>query len=136
MSMEGVSHLTFMVRDPERTARLFSEGLGAQEVYDSLAHNYSLSREKFLLLGDIWLVFMEGEPPDQRTYQHVAFKVAPDCLQDYRARLEAAGAEILPGRARVDGEGDSLYFRDFDNHLFELHTGTLAQRLTRYRLPT
>jgi hypothetical protein len=32
----------------------------------------------------------------------------------------------------VEGEGQSLYFYDFDNHLFELHTGTLAQRLARY----
>jgi hypothetical protein len=26
----------------------------------------------------------------------------------------------------------SLYFYDDDNHLFELHTGTLAERLERY----
>jgi len=32
----------------------------------------------------------------------------------------------------VDGEGESLYFYDFDNHLFELHTGTLEERLARY----
>ena len=25
-----------------------------------------------------------------------------------------------------------LYFYDDDNHLFEIHTGTLAQRLERY----
>ena len=31
----GLSHLTFIVRDVDRTARLFCEGLGAQEVYDS-----------------------------------------------------------------------------------------------------
>lgn len=41
--------------------------------------------------------------------------------------------DILPGRARVEGEGASLYFYDFDNHLFELHSGALAERLERYR---
>ncbi len=30
------------------------------------------------------------------------------------------------------GEGRSLYFHDHDNHLFELHTGTLEERLARY----
>jgi hypothetical protein len=32
----------------------------------------------------------------------------------------------------VAGEGHSLYFYDYDNHMFELHTGTLEERLTRY----
>jgi hypothetical protein len=32
----------------------------------------------------------------------------------------------------VEGEGMSLYFYDYDNNLFELHTGTLEQRLARY----
>jgi fosfomycin resistance protein FosX len=35
-------------------------------------------------------------------------------------------------RARFEGEGDPLYLYDYDNHLFELHTGTLEQRLTKY----
>ena len=49
--------------------------------------------------------------------------------------VEALGAEVRPPRARVEGEGQSLYVYDFDNHLFELHTGTLAQRLARYAQP-
>jgi len=130
--MHGLSHLTFIVRDPDRTARLFCEGLGAREVYDSLGRNFSLSREKFFLLGDVWLVAMEGEPLRERSYRHVAFRVDEAELEDYRARLERLGVELLPSRPRVDGEGQSLYFHDFDNHLFELHAGTLEQRLHRY----
>ena len=48
------------------------------------------------------------------------------------ARLRALGAEVKPPRLRVHGEGQSVYFYDFDNHLCELHTGTLEQRLARY----
>lgn len=33
----------------------------------------------------------------------------------------------------MEGEGRSLYFYDYDNHLFELHTGTLTERLKRYK---
>ena len=128
----GLSHLTFIVRDVDRTARLFCEGLGAHEVYDSQGRNFSLSREKFVLLGGLWLAFMEGEPPAQRSYRHVAFAVADEDLPACEARLRALGAEVKPPRPRVEGEGQSLYFYDFDNHLFELHTGTLAQRLARY----
>lgn len=132
MTILGVSHLTFVVRDVERTARLFVEGLGAIEVYDSLGRNFSLSREKFVLLGGVWLAFMEGEPAE-RSYRHVAFEVAEDDLPAYESRLLALGVDIPPPRARVAGEGRSLYFHDFDNHLFELHAGTFTQRLERYR---
>lgn len=51
----------------------------------------------------------------------------------YRARLDAMGVEIRPPRPRIEGEGESLYFHDFDNHLFELHAGTLTARLQAYR---
>lgn len=130
--MLGISHLTFIVRDLDRMAAFLCEGLGAREVYDSAQRNFSLSREKFFVLGDTWLAAMEGEPPTERSYQHVAFAVSEADLPLYRARLQALGVEIRPPRKRVDGEGLSLYFYDFDNHLFELHAGTLEQRLARY----
>ncbi|MGL6291674.1 MAG: FosX/FosE/FosI family fosfomycin resistance hydrolase [Silanimonas sp.] len=131
MTIRGISHLTFIVRDLDRTARLFVEGLGAQEVYDSRGRNFSLSREKFFLLGGVWLAFMEGEPAE-RSYRHVAFDVDEADLPAYESRLLALGVELRGPRPRVDGEGASLYFHDFDNHLFELHAGTLEQRLARY----
>ncbi len=131
--MRGISHLTFIVRDLDRMAAFLCEGLGAREVYDSADRTFSLSREKFFVLGDTWLAAMEGEPPAERSYQHVAFAVSEPDMPMYQARLEALGVEIRPPRERVEGEGLSLYFYDFDNHLFELHTGTLAQRLARYR---
>jgi len=131
MTVRGISHLTFIVRDLDRTARLLTEGLGAKEVYDSAGENFSLSREKFFLLGGVWLAFMEGEPIG-RSYRHVAFAVEAADLPGYEARLISLGAEIKPPRSRVAGEGQSLYFYDYDDNLFELHAGTLEQRLTRY----
>ncbi|GHS73977.1 FosX/FosE/FosI family fosfomycin resistance thiol transferase [Enterobacter kobei] len=130
--MNGISHITFIVRDLQQMAIFMCQGLGAREVYDSSGQNFSLSREKFFVLGDVWLAAMEGEPLSVRSYQHVAFSVAEAELSDYQARLEAIGVEIRAPRERVNGEGQSLYFYDFDNHLFELHTGTLEQRLSRY----
>jgi catechol 2,3-dioxygenase-like lactoylglutathione lyase family enzyme len=132
--MNGLSHITFIVRDLDRMARFLCEGLGAREVYDSSEHDFSLSREKFFVLGGVWLAAMQGEPPAERSYQHVAFEVAESDLPTYRARLESLGVDIRAPRDRVEGEGVSLYFHDFDNHLFELHAGTLEQRLARYRL--
>lgn len=132
MQVEGISHITFVVRDLDRMATFLCQGLGATEVYDSSAKNFSLSSEKFFVLGGTWLAAMQGEPPADRSYRHLAFKVAEDALPRFEARLRAIGVEVKAPRPRVEGEGDSLYFYDFDNHLFELHSGTLDQRLKRY----
>lgn len=131
-AVQGISHITFIVRDLERMALFLCAGLGAREVYDSSGREFSLSREKFFVLGNVWIAAMEGQPPASRSYQHVAFAVSEADLPGYREKLEAIGVDIREPRSRVEGEGQSLYFHDFDNHLFELHTGTLQERLTRY----
>jgi catechol 2,3-dioxygenase-like lactoylglutathione lyase family enzyme len=130
--MEGISHITFVLRDLERMSALLRQGLGAREVYDSAGNNHSLSREKFFVLGGVWLATMEGESSAERSYQHVAFAVHEADLPAYQSRLESLGVEVRQPRERVDGEGQSLYFYDYDNHLFELHSGTLEQRLAAY----
>ena len=132
MQIEAISHITFIVKDVERTAQFLCDGLGATEVYDSKEKNFSLSREKFFILGGTWLAVMEGNPPTERTYRHLAFKVSPEHLPQFEQRLRSLGLDVVPPRPRVEGEGESLYFYDFDNHLFELHTGSLEHRLQRY----
>jgi catechol 2,3-dioxygenase-like lactoylglutathione lyase family enzyme len=134
VGIEGISHITFVVRDVEKMARFLCEGLGAEEVYDSKDRNFSLSREKFFVLAGLWIAAMEGTPPAERTYRHLAFKVTEADLPMFEQRLRRLGVDIRPPRPRVDGEGMSLYFHDFDNHLYELHTGTLDERLERYRV--
>lgn len=132
MSVQGLSHITFIVKDIERMTRFLCQGLGAKEIYDSKAKNFSLSHEKFFMLGGVWLAVMAGTPSAERTYRHTAFKIAHGEVAGYKARLESIGVEILPPRSRIEGEGESIYFYDFDDHLFELHTGTLEQRLASY----
>ena len=134
MGIEGISHVTFLVRDLDKMAMFLCEGLGAEEVYDSKHKNFSLSREKFFLLGGVWIAAMEGTPSVERTYRHLAFKVTETELSLFEQRLRKLGVDIQPPRPRVPGEGASLYFYDFDNHLYELHTGTLDERLARYNL--
>ena len=130
--IEGLSHLTFIVRDLGKMARIITQVLGGKEVYSSGDNTFSTSREKFFIAGGIWIAIMEGEPLPTRTYNHVAFKVTDAQLDTARIAAENLGLDIRPPRPRVDGEGQSLYFHDYDNHLFELHTGTLDERLQRY----
>lgn len=130
--IEGLSHITFIVSDLERMSRLIVDVLGGREVYSSGDKTFSVSREKFFMAGGLWLAVMEGEPLPTRTYNHVAFKVADDVLDTLADRIAALGLDVRPPRPRVEGEGRSFYFHDWDNHLFELHTGTLDERLQRY----
>jgi catechol 2,3-dioxygenase-like lactoylglutathione lyase family enzyme len=130
--IEGLSHLTFIVGDLDRMKRLLETVFDAREVYCSGDRTFSLSREKFFLAGGLWIAVMEDEPLPGRTYNHTAFKIAEADLPLYRERILALALEVRETRPRVNGEGFSLYFYDYDNHLFELHTGTLQERLARY----
>jgi catechol 2,3-dioxygenase-like lactoylglutathione lyase family enzyme len=124
--------MTFIVRDLERMTAILTGVFGAREVYSSGEETFSTAREKFFQIGTLWIAIMEGEPLPSRTYNHVAFKIRESEFEAYEARIKALGLEIRRPRARVEGEGRSIYFYDDDNHLFELHTGTLAERLERY----
>ena len=130
--IEGLSHITLIVRDLDSMGQILEQVLGAKEVYRSGEKQFSLSPERFYLVGEIWVAVMVGEVLAERTYNHIAFKVPDDALDGYLARIEALGLDVKPSRSRVEGEGRSIYFYDHDNHLFELHSGTLDERLARY----
>ncbi|MDY0282073.1 MAG: VOC family protein [Salinivirgaceae bacterium] len=74
MSIQGISHITFVVKDLERAKHFFCDGLGADEVYDSSVKNFSISNEKFFVLGGVWIAVMAGEPSTDRTYWLLRFK--------------------------------------------------------------
>ncbi|MCL2420747.1 MAG: FosX/FosE/FosI family fosfomycin resistance hydrolase [Defluviitaleaceae bacterium] len=132
--ISGISHITFMVKDIERSTNFFEKIFDAREVYSSEDETFSIAREKFFLINDIWIAIMEGESLAERTYNHIAFQIAEADIEAYIERIKDMGLEIRPERSRVEGEGRSVYFYDFDNHLFELHTGTLSERLERYAM--
>jgi catechol 2,3-dioxygenase-like lactoylglutathione lyase family enzyme len=130
--IEGLSHITLITKDLARMTAIIEGALGGREIYSSGDDTFSLSREKFFDVGGLWIAVMEGESLP-RTYNHIAFKIPASAIGEYRERIEGLGLELRESRPRVEGEGHSLYFYDDDNHLFELHTGTLEERLERYR---
>lgn len=86
--IKGISHITFIVKDLEKSTNFLTQIFDAKEVYSSGNKTFSISKEKFFLINKTWIAIMEG---------------------------------------------DSLYFYDYDNHLFEIHTGTLEKRLYKYK---
>ena len=130
--ISGLSHITLIVADLERTSLFLEKIFNAKQIYSSGDDTFSLSEEKFFLINDLWICIMKGDPLEARTYNHIAFQIQDSEIDEYMSRIKDIGAEIRPERDRVAGEGRSIYFYDFDNHLFELHTGTLDERLVRY----
>lgn len=130
--IQGLSHMTFVTRDLDRMEEILTTVLGATKTYDSGAGSHSISRERFFDLAGLWIATMEGDPLPTRSYNHVAFKIDAADYDLYLGRIMAMGLDVREGRSRIDGEGQSIYFHDHDNHLFELHTGTLEDRLRAY----
>ncbi|MBC2288721.1 fosfomycin resistance hydrolase FosX [Listeria farberi] len=130
--ISGLSHITLIVKDLNKTTTFLEEIFDAEEIYSSGDETFSLSKEKFFLIAGLWICIMEGESLQERTYNHIAFQIQAEEMDEYIERIKSLGMEIKPERARVKGEGRSVYFFDYDNHLFELHAGTLEERLKRY----
>ena len=132
--IELISHITFIVKDVKRSAELFRTVFNAEDVYDSSYKNFSVAYEKFFLFGDTWIALMEGDSISEKSYNHIAFKISESDIDEYIRKVREVGLEIIEGRNRIEGEARSVYFYDYDNHLFELHTGTLSERLSSYKI--
>ncbi|EOJ8723414.1 fosfomycin resistance hydrolase FosX [Listeria monocytogenes] len=130
--ISGLSHITLIVKDLNKTTTFLREIFNAVEIYSSGDQTFSLSKEKFFLIAGLWICIMEGDSLQEQTYNHIAFRIQSEEVDEYIERIKSLGVEIKPERPRVEGEGRSIYFYDFDNHLFELHAGTLEERLKRY----
>ncbi|EJO7007893.1 FosX/FosE/FosI family fosfomycin resistance thiol transferase [Listeria monocytogenes] len=130
--ISGLSHITLIVKNLNKTTTFLREIFNAEEIYSSGDKTFSLSKEKFFLIAGLWICIMGGDSLQERTYNHIAFQIQSEEVDEYIERIKALGVEMKPERPRVQGEGRSIYFYDFDNHLFELHAGTLEERLKRY----
>ncbi len=130
--IESLSHITFVVKNLEKTTKLYKDLFGAEEVYYSGDKTHSISKERFFVIGDQWVAVMENKEIVNRTYHHIAFKIKEENIEVYLDRIKDLKLEMKPTRQRIKGEGYSIYFYDYDNNLFELHTGTLEERLRTY----
>ncbi|WP_195923685.1 FosX/FosE/FosI family fosfomycin resistance hydrolase [Clostridium tepidum] len=130
--ISGISHITYIVENLDKATTFFQEIFGAKEVYYSGEKKFSISREKFFMINNLWIAVMEGKQIE-KSYNHFVFKIDESDYEMYLEKIEKLGLEIKSGRKRITGEGRSIYFYDYDNHLFELHTGTLESRLLRYQ---
>ena len=121
--IQGISHITFIVHNLDRMEEILSSIFGARKVYDSGGESFSISQERFFLIGQdepIWIAIMEGEELPSQTYNHIAFKINEADYDKYLNIVRWLGLQVRESRSRIEGEGQSIYFYDDDNHLFEL----------------
>jgi catechol 2,3-dioxygenase-like lactoylglutathione lyase family enzyme len=119
--LESINHIALVVKDPARTAALFHDLFGARAIEreDDEGH-----LETFLRLGGIWIALVGAPVQRTRTGDHIAFHATPEILEATVAKLQTMGREFIRARSNR-----SLYFFDYDDHVFELDTGDLDKEL-------
>nr|WP_292326927.1 VOC family protein [Mesorhizobium sp.] len=99
--IESLSYITFVVRDLDRMSEILTGVFDAREIYDSGARQFSLSHEKFFLIGDLWIAIMQGEPLTEPSYNHIAFKIDDADFDRYAERVRRLGIDMRPPRPRA-----------------------------------
>lgn len=80
--------------------------------------------ETFVRLGGIWIVLVGASVQRARTGDHIAFHATPEILEATVAKLQVMGHEFIRGRS-----SRSLYFFDYDDHVFELDAEDMDKEL-------
>lgn len=127
--IEGLSLITLIVSDLNRTTEFLTGIFDAEQVYDSGDYIHPLSRERFFLIGGVCIAIIEGDPLPTRKYNHVAFTIPDSEFAEYERRIKSLDLDVRASRPRIDGEGRSLYRCNNDNYSFKLHARSLALQL-------
>jgi catechol 2,3-dioxygenase-like lactoylglutathione lyase family enzyme len=118
-----IAHIALTVRDPTRTAHFLKELFDAPIVRRTDADGHD---ETFIRLGVTWFALVGAQVERERTGDHVALRIARESIASIVAKLEAKGCEFILAKS-----GTSLYFFDFDNHVFELDSSDEELELDR-----
>ena len=107
-----IAHVALVVRDPARTAGFLRDLFDVPVLRRTDAEGHD---ETFVRLGVTWFALIGAEIQRERTGDHIAFRVARETIPLIADKLKSMGCEFI-----LSGSGASLYFFDFDNHVFEL----------------
>jgi catechol 2,3-dioxygenase-like lactoylglutathione lyase family enzyme len=125
----GILETVLYVEDFARACAFYEQVLGLNSIYrDQRLCAYDVGSRGVLLLflrgQSLQTVHLPGgtiPPHDGHGPVHIAFSIAADDLVSWETRLKEASIDI-EGRTKWPRGGESIYFRDPDDHLLELAT--------------
>jgi catechol 2,3-dioxygenase-like lactoylglutathione lyase family enzyme len=112
-----VSHLLLQVSDLDRSLRFYVDFLGFTVRESSTLKD---GRAFHATVEGLGLTTLPEGVARASSFDHLAFR-CPDGIEPLRAMLDQAG---IAYEARRSPYGNSLYFRDPDGYLLELHDST------------
>lgn len=130
MTIKSLNHLLFSVSDLEKSIEFY------KNVFDAKLLVKGRSTAYFDLNG-IWLALNEEKNIPRNeiklSYTHIAFSIDETEFDVIHQKLVNLNVNILSGRDRDEKDKKSIYFTDLDGHKFELHSGTIQDRLDYYK---
>lgn len=130
MKITSLNHLTFSVSDLARSIEFYKDVLGAKLLVKGNSTAY-------FDLNGLWIALNEEKEIRRReihdSYTHIAFSISKGDVQRWKKKLEEMNVHLTPSREREEKDLESIYFSDPDGHKFELHSGTLEERLQFYK---
>lgn len=118
--INGISHITLVVKDIDESFKFYKEILGLKPIMKSKISAYFTA-------GNTWIALTKDEfKTNERNDNHIAFNIDSKDFITLKNRIKDYGAKEWQENKT---EGDSFYFLDPSGNKLEIHSASLEDRI-------